>query len=167
MSAAPLSLDDKYTQESGRVFLSGTQALVRLAMIQRKRDLAAGLNTAGFISGYRGSPLGGFDQALWKARKHLESHHVFFTPGVNEELAATAVWGSQQVGSVPGGEVRRRLRHVVRQGARAWTAAATCSSTPMPRARRSTAGCCSSPATITRASRRRCRTSRSTRSTRP
>ncbi|MDH5264647.1 MAG: indolepyruvate ferredoxin oxidoreductase family protein, partial [Betaproteobacteria bacterium] len=101
MSAAPLSLDDKYTQESGRVFLSGTQALVRLAMIQRSRDLAAGLNTAGFISGYRGSPLGGFDQALWKARKHLESHHVFFTPGVNEELAATAVWGSQQVGLFP------------------------------------------------------------------
>ena len=64
MSAAPLSLEDKYTRESGRVFLSGTQALVRLAMIQRSRDQAAGLHTAGFISGYRGSPLGGFDQAL-------------------------------------------------------------------------------------------------------
>ena len=102
MSAAPLSLDDKYTRESGRVFLNGTQALVRLAMIQRSRDVAAGLDTAGFISGYRGSPLGGFDQALWKARKHLESHHVFFTPGVNEELAATAVWGTQQVGLFPG-----------------------------------------------------------------
>jgi indolepyruvate ferredoxin oxidoreductase len=102
MSAAPLSLDDKYTRESGRVFLNGTQALVRLAMIQRSRDLAAGLSTAGFISGYRGSPLGGFDQALWKARKHLETHHVFFTPGVNEELAATAVWGTQQVGLFPG-----------------------------------------------------------------
>ncbi|MCM2327623.1 MAG: indolepyruvate ferredoxin oxidoreductase family protein [Lysobacter sp.] len=102
MSAAPLSLEDKYTQESGRVFLSGTQALVRLAMLQRSRDQAAGLHTAGFISGYRGSPLGGFDQALWKARKHLESHHVFFTPGVNEELAATAVWGTQQVGLFPG-----------------------------------------------------------------
>jgi indolepyruvate ferredoxin oxidoreductase len=102
MSAAPLSLDDKYTRESGRVFLNGTQALVRLAMIQRSRDLAAGLSTAGFISGYRGSPLGGFDQALWKARKHLEAHHVFFTPGVNEELAATAVWGTQQVGLFPG-----------------------------------------------------------------
>ncbi len=102
MSAAPLSLDDKYTRESGRVFLNGTQALVRLAMIQRSRDVAAGLDTAGFISGYRGSPLGGFDQALWKARKHLEAHHVFFTPGVNEELAATAVWGTQQVGLFPG-----------------------------------------------------------------
>ena len=102
MSAAPLSLEDKYTQASGRLFLTGTQALVRLAMMQRERDLAAGLNTAGFISGYRGSPLGGFDQALWRAKKHLEAHHVFFTPGVNEELAATAVWGSQQVGLFPG-----------------------------------------------------------------
>ncbi|MGZ5074802.1 MAG: hypothetical protein ACXWBL_16790, partial [Usitatibacter sp.] len=97
MSALPVSLEDKYTLASGRVFLNGTQALVRLAMIQRDRDAAAGLNTAGFISGYRGSPLGGFDQALWKARDHLKEHHVFFTPGVNEELAATAVWGSQQV----------------------------------------------------------------------
>ena len=105
MSAVPLCLEDKYTRESGRIFLNGTQALVRLAMMQRNRDLAAGLDTAGFISGYRGSPLGGFDQALWKAKKHLESHHIFFTPGVNEELAATAVWGSQQVGLFPGAKV--------------------------------------------------------------
>jgi indolepyruvate ferredoxin oxidoreductase len=97
MSAIPVSLEDKYTLASGRVFLNGTQALVRLAMMQRERDLAAGLNTAGFISGYRGSPLGGFDQALWKAKNHLKDHHIHFTPGVNEELAATAVWGSQQV----------------------------------------------------------------------
>src|SRR6201990_1038618 len=102
MSALPVSLDDKYTLASGRVYLTGTQALVRLAMIQRERDLAAGLNTGGFISGYRGSPLGGFDQALWKAKKHLADHHIHFTPGVNEELAATAVWGSQQVGLFPG-----------------------------------------------------------------
>jgi indolepyruvate ferredoxin oxidoreductase len=102
MSAAPLSLDDKYTRASGRVFLTGTQALVRLAIAQRDRDLAAGLNTAGFISGYRGSPLGGFDQALWRARSHLDSHHIHFTPGVNEELAATAVWGSQQTGLFAG-----------------------------------------------------------------
>jgi len=97
-----LSLDDKYTLTSGRVYLNGTQALVRLPMIQRQRDLAAGLNTAGFISGYRGSPLGGYDQALWKAGKHLKENHIFFTPGVNEELAATAVWGSQQVGLFAG-----------------------------------------------------------------
>src|SRR4051812_4754903 len=97
MSALPISLEDKYTLASGRVYMNGTQALVRLAMMQRERDLAAGLNTAGFISGYRGSPLGGFDQALWKAKGHLKDHHIHFTPGVNEELAATAVWGSQQV----------------------------------------------------------------------
>src|SRR5215472_16181827 len=102
MSALPVSLEDKYTLASGRIYLTGTQALVRLAMIQRERDLAAGLNTAGFISGYRGSPLGGFDQALWKAKKHLADHHIHFTPGVNEELAATAVWGSQQVGLFEG-----------------------------------------------------------------
>ena len=97
-----VSLEDKYTLSSGRVYLTGTQALVRLPMIQRQRDLAAGLNTAGFISGYRGSPLGGYDQALWKAKQHLEDNHIFFTPGVNEELAATAVWGSQQVGLFEG-----------------------------------------------------------------
>ena len=102
MSASPISLDDKYTRGTGRVFLTGTQALVRLALAQRERDAAAGLNTAGFISGYRGSPLGGLDQALWKAKTHLETHHLFFTPGVNEELAATAVWGSQQAGLFPG-----------------------------------------------------------------
>ena len=78
MPAMPVSLEDKYTLASGRVFLTGTQALVRLAMIQRERDLAAGLNTAGFISGYRGSPLGGFDQALWKAKDHLRDHHIHF-----------------------------------------------------------------------------------------
>jgi indolepyruvate ferredoxin oxidoreductase len=92
-----VSLDDKYTAQSGNIFLSGIQALVRLPMIQRQRDLAAGLDTAGFISGYRGSPLGGLDETLWKAKAHLEAHHVQFVPGVNEDLAATAVWGTQTV----------------------------------------------------------------------
>ncbi|MBY0555602.1 MAG: indolepyruvate ferredoxin oxidoreductase family protein, partial [Burkholderiaceae bacterium] len=92
-----VSLDDKYTATQGDIFLSGIQALVRLPMMQRLRDQAAGLNTAGFISGYRGSPLGGLDENLWKAKGHLEAHHVQFVPGVNEDLAATAVWGSQQV----------------------------------------------------------------------
>ena len=92
-----VSLDDKYTATSGAIFLSGIQALVRLPMMQRERDMAAGLNTAGFISGYRGSPLGGLDENLWKAKKHLEAHHVQFVPGVNEDLAATAVWGTQTV----------------------------------------------------------------------
>jgi len=99
---AKASLDDKYTLERGRVFMTGTQALIRLMMLQRERDRAAGLNTAGFISGYRGSPLGGLDQALWRAQKHLESHHIKFQPGVNEDLAATAIWGTQQVGMFPG-----------------------------------------------------------------
>jgi indolepyruvate ferredoxin oxidoreductase len=92
-----VTLDDKYTATSGAIFLSGIQALARLPMMQRQRDMAAGLNTAGFISGYRGSPLGGLDETLWKVKGHLEAHHVKFVPGVNEDLAATAVWGSQQV----------------------------------------------------------------------
>ena len=92
-----VTLDDKYTATSGSIFLSGIQALVRLPMMQQIRDAAAGLNTAGFISGYRGSPLGGLDENLWKAQPHLEAHNVQFVPGVNEDLAATAVWGSQQV----------------------------------------------------------------------
>jgi len=101
-SLETVSLDDKYTLEKGRVYLSGTQALVRLPMLQKARDRAAGLNTAGFISGYRGSPLGGVDQALWKAKAHLAASDVVFQPGVNEDLAATAVWGSQQVNLFPG-----------------------------------------------------------------
>ncbi len=99
---ARVTLDDKYTLDKGRVFLTGTQALIRLLLLQRERDLRAGLNTAGFVSGYRGSPLGGLDQGLWRAQKHLEAHHVKFQPGVNEDLAATAIWGSQQVGLFPG-----------------------------------------------------------------
>ena len=100
---ADLSLDDKYTQERGRVYMSGIQALVRLPMQQHARDALDGLRTAGFISGYRGSPLGAYDQALWAAKAHLERHHIVFQPGVNEELAATAVWGSQQLDLSPSG----------------------------------------------------------------
>jgi indolepyruvate ferredoxin oxidoreductase len=98
---ARFSLEDKYTLERGRVFLTGTQALIRLLMLQRTRDAMAGLNTAGFVSGYRGSPLGGLDQALWRAQKHLERHHIKFQPGVNEDLAAAAIWGTQQVTMFP------------------------------------------------------------------
>src|SRR5437868_13796297 len=101
LELASVSLDDKYTATTGRVYLSGIQALVRLMLVQKWRDQAAGLNTAGFISGYRGSPLGGLDQSLWKAKKHLAAHQVVFQPGVNEDLAATAVWGSQQVNLYP------------------------------------------------------------------
>ncbi len=96
------ALDDKYTRQHGRIFLSGVQALVRLPLMQALRDRAQGLATAGFVSGYRGSPLGGLDQALWKAKKHLKSYQIEFTPGLNEDLAATAVWGSQQVNLFPG-----------------------------------------------------------------
>lgn len=95
-------LDDKYTLETGRAWMSGIHALVRLLMMQRERDARAGLNTAGFISGYRGSPLGGVDQNMWKAAKYLKEHHIEFQPGINEDLAATAVWGSQQVNLFPG-----------------------------------------------------------------
>ncbi|MBP5990099.1 MAG: indolepyruvate ferredoxin oxidoreductase family protein [Piscinibacter sp.] len=95
------SLDDKYSLDHGRAFMSGVQALVRLPMLQRQRDLAAGLNTGGFVSGYRGSPLGGYDQALWAAQKHLAANHIVFQPGVNEELGATAVWGTQQLDLYP------------------------------------------------------------------
>ena len=102
INQGPISLDQKYTQASGHVFLTGIQALVRLPMAQVRRDRAAGLNTAAFVSGYRGSPLGGYDQQLFAARKHLEQYNVKFQPGVNEDLAATAIWGSQQLNLSPG-----------------------------------------------------------------
>src|SRR5205085_5263600 len=105
MTLPAVSLDDKYTLRSGRIYLSGVQALVRLPIMQRQRDQNAGLNTGGFISGYRGSPLGVYDNALWQARKHLEAQNVRFQPGLNEDLAATAVWGSQQVNLFPGAAV--------------------------------------------------------------
>ena len=101
-----VSLDDKYSLDVGRAFMSGVQALVKLPMLQRQRDALAGKNTAGFISGYRGSPLGGYDQALWKAKEHLKAQHIVFQPGVNEELAATALWGTQQLGFAPAGSNR-------------------------------------------------------------
>ncbi|OJY97174.1 MAG: indolepyruvate ferredoxin oxidoreductase [Lysobacterales bacterium 63-13] len=90
------TLDHKYTRREGRIYLSGVQALVRLPLMQQMRDRAAGINTAGFISGYRGSPLGGFDLELWKAKKHLKASNIEFTPGLNEDLGATMVWGTQQ-----------------------------------------------------------------------
>ncbi|WP_105371399.1 indolepyruvate ferredoxin oxidoreductase family protein [Neorhizobium huautlense] len=97
-----VSLDDRYTLEKGRILVSGTQALVRLPMIQRQRDIAQGLNTAGYVSGYRGSPLAGFDREMARARKYLEAAHVKFQPGLNEDMAATAVWGTQQTGMFEG-----------------------------------------------------------------
>ena len=96
------TLEHKYTRERGRVYLSGVQALVRLPLMQQMRDRAAGLTTAGFISGYRGSPLGGFDLELWKAKKHLAAASIEFQPGLNEDLGATMVWGTQQANLFPG-----------------------------------------------------------------
>jgi indolepyruvate ferredoxin oxidoreductase len=102
MSLAKVSLDDKYALERGRIFASGLQALVRLPLEQARRDALAGLDTAGFVSGYRGSPLGGLDQQLWRARAHLERQRIHFQPGLNEELALTAVWGTQMLEASPG-----------------------------------------------------------------
>ncbi|HEX4480240.1 MAG TPA: indolepyruvate ferredoxin oxidoreductase family protein [Rudaea sp.] len=106
ISAVKLDLDytleHKYTRAEGRVYLSGVQALVRLPLMQQMRDRAAGINTAGFISGYRGSPLGGFDLELWKAKKHLQASAIEFQPGLNEDLGATMVWGTQQANLFPG-----------------------------------------------------------------
>ena len=101
-----VTLDDKYSLDVGRAFMSGVQALVKLPMLQRQRDALVGKNTAGFISGYRGSPLGGYDQALWKAKPYLQAQNIVFQPGVNEELAATALWGTQQLGFAPAGSNR-------------------------------------------------------------
>ena len=111
------SLDAKYTLERGRVYLSGIQALVRLPFDQHRADRARGLNTATFISGYRGSPLGGLDQTLERNPELLAEHNVVFSSGLNEDLAATAVFGSQMVSLFPRPKIRRRARHVVRQGA--------------------------------------------------
>ena len=100
------TLDHKYARETGRIYLSGVQALVRLPLMQRLRDAAAGIDSAGFISGYRGSPLGGFDLELWRARQHLDAARVKFTPGLNEDLGATMVWGTQQTNLFPGANVQ-------------------------------------------------------------
>ena len=101
MALRDVKLDDKYDLGQRRVFVSGFQALVRLCLMQKELDRRNGLNTAGFVSGYRGSPLGGLDQQLAHAGKFLKSENIVFQPGLNEDLAATAVWGSQQVGLHP------------------------------------------------------------------
>jgi len=99
------SLDDKYTQDAGWIYLSGNQALVRLPIQQRLRDAAAGHNTGAYVSGYRGSPLGRFDMEMWRAKAILQSHNIQFRAAVNEDMAATALWGSQYIGSFPGNKV--------------------------------------------------------------
>lgn len=103
--AHDVTLEDKYDLPQGRVYMTGTQALVRLLLAQKARDAAAGLNTGGFVSGYRGSPLGAVDQEMWKAQSRLEAQGIHFQPGLNEELAATAVWGTQMVDLDPAATV--------------------------------------------------------------
>ncbi|MEY8843165.1 pyruvate ferredoxin oxidoreductase, partial [Cribrihabitans sp. XS_ASV171] len=98
-------LEDRYTLTEGRVFLTGTQALVRIMMDQARRDRDAGLNTAGFVSGYRGSPLGGLDLEMWRAKDRLAEDRIKFMPAVNEDLGATAVLGAQQAVLDPACEV--------------------------------------------------------------
>lgn len=106
MGVAPplrdVALDDKYKLDKTKAYLNGIEALVRLPILQHQRDQERGLNTAGFVSGYRGSPLGGVDQAMWGAEEYLKKHNITFVPGINEDLAATAVRGSQEVGLLPG-----------------------------------------------------------------
>ena len=101
MALSAVNLDDKYGLETGTVYITGTQALVRLPMMQRLRDEKAGLNTACYVSGYRGSPLGGLDQQMQRAKVFLDKHNIVFQPGINEDLAATAIWGSQQLNLFP------------------------------------------------------------------
>ena len=97
-----VNLNDKYTLDQTEAYLTGIEALVRLPILQHQRDQQRGYNTAGFISGYRGSPLGTLDEALWSAETYLDKHNIKFVPGINEDLAATAVRGSQEVGLQPG-----------------------------------------------------------------
>ncbi|CAE6956892.1 indolepyruvate ferredoxin oxidoreductase family protein [Paraburkholderia domus] len=98
-------LEDRYRRENGTVFLTGTQALVRILVEQARSDRAAGVHTGGLVSGYRGSPLGGFDQELWRQKKLLAEHAIRFEPGLNEDLGATMLWGAQQVDAFPGKRV--------------------------------------------------------------
>ena len=100
-----ITLADKYQVKEGWVFLAGTQALVRLPIQQRLRDEAEGKKTGGYVSGYRGSPLGRYDMDLWQAEAVLKQNNIVFRAAVNEDLAATAIWGSQHVGSFPGARV--------------------------------------------------------------
>jgi indolepyruvate ferredoxin oxidoreductase len=106
MNARVVTLDDKYRQAEGGIYLTGMQALVRLLLEQARADRARGLNTAGFVSGYRGSPIGGLDRELWRAKSLLDEHGVRFEPGLNEELAATACWGTQQAPMFPNARVQ-------------------------------------------------------------
>ena len=102
MSLAAITLDDKYERDAGSIYLTGSQALVRMLLMQKARDRAAGLNTGCFVSGYRGSPMHNADKELWRAQRFLNGADIHFQPAVNEDLAATSCWGSQQTNLFPG-----------------------------------------------------------------
>jgi indolepyruvate ferredoxin oxidoreductase len=140
MPLAKVGLDDKYDLGVRHIYVSGSQAVLRLAMMQHARDAAAGLNTAGYITGYRGSPLGNLDLTLARSKPLLEAHQLHFQPGLNEDLAATAIWGSQQAELRGEGRYDGVLASGTARG-RAWTAQATSSATPITPARRSMAAC--------------------------
>ena len=98
MKNMSVTIDDKYLPNVQNAYMTGTQAVVRALLEQRWLDQKNGLNTAGFISGYRGSPMTAMDEQLWRAQKHIDENHIRFWPGINENLAMTSVWGTQQVG---------------------------------------------------------------------
>ena len=113
-----ITLESRFADRDQPVLLTGIQALLRLLLEQQRLDHEAGLHTAGFVSGYRGSPLGGLDRELWVQKKLMAAHDIRFEPGVNEDLAATMIYGTQELDAFPGKRVDGVLRHVVRQGTR-------------------------------------------------
>ena len=118
MSLRHVDLDDKYDLSKSPVFVTGYQAIIRMCLMQKERDRRAGLNTAGYVTGYRGSPLGGLDLQFMRAGRKLTDADIKFQTGINEDLAATALWGTQTGGAARRRQVRWRVRHVVRQGPR-------------------------------------------------
>ena len=140
MTLKNVTLDDKYDLTQSRVFVTGYQALIRACLMQQERDRRAGLNTAGYVSGYRGSPLGGLDQQFMRAQGALERNNILFHSGLNEDLAATALWGSQQA-ELRGGANTTGSSASGTARARASTAPATSSATPISPAHRRTAAC--------------------------
>ena len=116
MRQTEFSLDDRYARESGAIYLSGVQALARILIDQNRADRRRGLRTGGFVCGYPGSPVGGVDHELERAARFLQAHDIVHRRGLNEELAATAAFGTQTLRFGARRAVRRRLRHVVRKG---------------------------------------------------
>ena len=149
-------LDECYRIDTGTLFITGLQALVRLLLTQSYLDRRAGRKTAGFVSGYRGSPLGGLDRELWRAQKFLDAGHIHFQPGLNEDLAATSIWGSQQTDLFAGAQYDGVFSMWYGKGPVSTAPEMRSSTATRPGALREAASS-SSPATITRASRPRCR----------